>query len=507
MKRALHSEFSESYFLGPSPASQAAYGEAITQAQAVLLDDFGPLTACYSGEAASVTAGRFAQLEFLPALGDDLARVLEWVGRNVLRHSIVVTHPHTMAHLHCPPLIPALAAELLVSATNQSMDSWDQAPAATFLEQHLIQSLAQLFELGDSADGIFTSGGTQSNFMALLLARDTYASKRLGWSIQEQGLPPEAPRFRILCSDVAHFSVMKSAAILGLGYAAVVPVATDAARQMCPLALAATLTRLRAENMLPIALVATAGTTDFGSIDPLSALADLAAIEKIWLHVDAAYGGALMLSSRHRALLSGIERADSVTVDFHKLFFQPISCSALLVRDKSAWEVIRYHADYLNPEENESDGVIDLVTKSIQTTRRFDGLKLFVTLQTLGRQGFTALLGGMLDLAQAAGALIGADSDLELANDPMLVSVVFRYCGPGQDLGPRALDTINAAARKALLLRGDALIGITKVDQRVFVKFTLMNPLTTLDDVRNVLRLFKEAVAACQQEQLASSYC
>ena len=322
----------------------------------------------------------------------------------------------------------------------------------------------------------------------------------MGWKIQDQGLPPQASRFRILCSDLAHFSVMKSAAILGLGYAAVVPVKTDAARQMCPAALRATLLGLRAENLLPIALVATAGTTDFGSIDPLSEIADIANAEKIWLHVDAAYGGALVFSTRHRKFLAGIERADSITVDFHKLFFQPISCSALLLRDQAAWEVIRYHADYLNPEENEDSGFIDLVTKSIQTTRRFDSLKLFVTLQTLGRQRFAALLDGMIDLAQKAGACICADTDLELANTPALASVVFRYSGHG--LEPDMLDRINAAARKALLLRSEALIGMTKVDNRVFVKFTLMNPMTTLADVRRVLMLFKQAVALCLQEPL-----
>ncbi|NEX60942.1 pyridoxal phosphate-dependent decarboxylase family protein [Noviherbaspirillum galbum] len=476
-------------FLGRDEQSQDAFSRAVEQAASNVIAHFGTLEQCYSGMPPTQTARLFDGIDLCPEQGRALKDVLDWVGANILRNSIAVTHPHTMAHLHCPPLIPAVAAEVMIAASNPSMDSWDQAPAATYLEQEMVKWLLGLFGLGGSGDGVFTSGGTQSNFMGLLLARDVFAREQLGWNIQTKGLPPQASRLRILCSEMAHFSVQKSAAILGLGYDAVVPVPADADRQMDPEALRQTIARLREQELLPFALVGTAGTTDFGSVDPLHALADVAAQEKLWLHVDAAYGGALMLSRKHSRLLSGIERADSVTVDFHKLFFQPISCSALLIKDAADWEVIRYHADYLNPEENENAGVLDLVTKSIQTTRRFDGLKIFVTLQTLGRERFAALVDGVLALAEEGAQLVRNDPDLQLMAPPRMASVVFRYAAQGLD--ETTLEHINTVARRQLLLDGEALIGMTRVDDHACVKFTLMNPRTRAEDLSRILEAFK----------------
>jgi L-2,4-diaminobutyrate decarboxylase len=476
-------------FLGRDEASQHAFSRAVEHAKSNVIAHFARLEQCYSGMPPAGTAHLLDGVDLCPEEGRALEEVLDWVGRNILRNSIAVTHPHTMAHLHCPPLIPALAAEMLISASNPSMDSWDQAPAATYLEQEMVKWLLGLFQLGQQGDGVFTSGGTQSNFMGLLLARDVFARDQLDWNIQTRGLPPDASRLRILCSEMAHFSVQKSAAILGLGYDAVVSVATNRERQIDTDALRRTVARLRSENLLPFVIVGTAGTTDFGSIDPLHALADIAAQEKLWLHVDAAYGGALALSRRHGHLLSGIERADSVTVDFHKLFFQPISCSALLIKDVKDWEVIRYHADYLNPEENENAGVLDLVTKSIQTTRRFDGLKIFVTLQTLGRERFAALIDGVLALAEQGADLVRQDPELQLMAPPRMASVVFRYAAPG--LSEETLEHINSVARRQLLLKGEALIGMTRVDDHACVKFTLMNPRTTAGDLAVILDAFK----------------
>lgn len=474
-------------FIG-SAAGRDALRDALSLAGEQIDRHLAVPQASYRGLPPAECEALFAQLPVFPEQGMPLAQVLDWVGENVLAHSMHVNHPHTLAHLHCPPLVPGIAADLLVNAANQSMDSWDQAPAATYLEQRVIDELTRLIGMPAEADGIFTSGGTQSNFMGLLLARDDFALKHLDWNIQRQGLPREAAKMRVLCSEVAHFSVQKSASILGLGTDAVVTVACDGERRMDPQALERSIAALRAQGLLPFAVVGTAGTTDFGSIDPLDALAAIARREGLWLHVDAAYGGALALSQTHRAKLTGLASANSIAVDFHKLFFQPISCGALLVGSADAWETLRYHADYLNPEENEELGVLDLVTKSIQTTRRFDGLKLFVTMQTLGRRGFSALIDGQLELARQAAATIEAQPELMLVAEPSLVSVVFRYVDPA--LPPLLQDRINAAARRALLLSGQGTIGMTRVDGRYCVKFTLMNPQTRMEHLHTILDLF-----------------
>ncbi|WP_254721914.1 pyridoxal phosphate-dependent decarboxylase family protein [Kovacikia minuta] len=408
----------------------------------------------------------------------------------------MVSQPTCIAHLHCPPLIPALAAEVLISATNQSMDSWDQSPAATVLEQQLVNWLCQKFGYPAIADGVFTSGGTQSNFMGLLLARDRFCQTYLNWSAQKQGLPPEAPRFRILCSEVSHFTIRQAAALLGLGEQAVVPVKTDAAFRLCPTQLAQTLEHLKQENLIPIALVATVGTTDFGSIDPLPEMATIAQTHNLWLHVDAAYGGALVLSDRHRSKLAGIEAADSITVDFHKLFYQPISCGAFLLKDRVHFDLIKLHADYLNPESNQAAGIPDLVTKSVQTTRRFDALKLWISLQNLGQQGFATMIDTTIDLAIETARLIAANRRFELANPPMINAVVFRYCPT--PLLPTMNDPIawsnqvNRQIRTTLMQRGQAVLAQTQIGDRVYLKFTLLNPRTTLDDISNVLNWIQQ---------------
>ena len=472
----------DAHFL--TPGSLAQYRQAMATAVDSLVRHYGGLTQCHSGKSPQMLAQAMSRLEVCPEQGQDLTSLLERVGRDVLAHSLVVANPNCMAHLHCPPLIPALAAEVMISATNQSMDSWDQAPAATYLEQHVVDWLCRLFGLAEG-DGIFTSGGTQSNFMGLLLARDSYAQQQLNWNIQCRGLPPQASRFRVLCSDISHFSVKQSAALLGLGHDAVVPVATDGQQCLCPQALAEAIDAMHARELLPIAVVGTAGTTDFGSIDPLEVIAATAKRHGLWFHVDAAYGGALALSDRHAVKLAGIGQADSITIDFHKLFYQPISCGAFLVRDRNAFNLIRLNADYLNPEGNEQAGILDLVGKSIQTTRRFDGLKLFITLNALGRVGLAAMIDATIELAARVGDDIARRPALELANTPSLNAVVFRRREAA--LSDAQNDALNARLREQMMGDGFAWLAQTRFKGRLFLKMTLLNPRTTADDITAIL--------------------
>jgi L-2,4-diaminobutyrate decarboxylase len=209
--------------------------------------------------------------EVLPEGESSLSRVLERVTA-VIEHSVVVSHSSTAAHFHSPPLIAALAAEVVISALNQSMDSFDQSPAGTVLEQRMVRWLCGRAGFPAGAGGVFTSGGTQSNFMGLLLARDWCLQSHWNWSAQKRGLPPEASRLRILCSEVAHFTVEKSAAQLGLGTDAVVKVPTDQSSRMRPETLRATIDKLQQAGLTTMAIVATAGSTDFGSVDPLGRL-------------------------------------------------------------------------------------------------------------------------------------------------------------------------------------------------------------------------------------------
>ncbi|WPF89909.1 aspartate aminotransferase family protein [Cyanobacterium aponinum AL20118] len=484
------------YFLTAQTESIESYQEAIALTQQLIVNNILQEDKPYFGLNPSLLQESFR--DFCPKnfTQQDYSQIEPELAE-IIRHGAMVTHPACVAHLHCPPLIPAIAAELIIGSLNQSMDSWDQSPSATILEQQLTRWLCDLFGYSNSADGTFTSGGTQSNLMGLLLARDNYAKTHLKWHIQRQGLPPEAQQFRIFCSDVAHFTIRQGAAILGLGENAVIPIETDENFQLKPEILSAKLRTLQQDNLRPIAIVATAGTTDFGSIDPLPELAKIARDHGLWFHVDAAYGGALKLSQNHGHKLKGIELADSITVDFHKLFYQPISCGAFLLKNQANFGLIKLHADYLNPESNEAQGIPDLVTKSIQTTRRFDALKLWLSLKTLGVETFGEMIDSTIELAGAIALIIAEDAELELANIPTINAVVFRY-QPSQGTATE-IDRINEQIPKKLMLEGKGIIAQTQVKGRNYLKFTLLNPLTTLEDLQKLLIEIKSLGKTLQQ--------
>ncbi|MBV0917069.1 pyridoxal phosphate-dependent decarboxylase family protein [Mycobacteroides chelonae] len=409
--------------------------------------------------------------------GVGLSRALDEAAGLLAEKSVVVTHPAYLAHLHCPPALPSLAAEVLISAFNQSMDSFDQAPAATAIEQQVIEYLCSRMGYGPGSDGTFTSGGTQSNLQALLLARDLFAYKTYGWDIAARGLPPQASSWRVLCTRQTHFSVQQALRLLGLGTAAVLEVPTDEAGRLRTEALVEILEDADRAATPVFALVLTAGTTDFGAIDPLEEPIAMARARGIWSHVDACAGGCLIFSEQHRNLLRGIESADSVALDFHKLLFQAISCSALLVRNRESFGVLAAHADYLNPESDSEHDVLNLVGKSLQTTRRFDALKVLVTLRAVGQRYVAAMIDATCAAARAAAQAAAEHADLELAASVSTNTVVLRWRQPG--VRSEACDGVNDAVRAELARTGRAIVGRSSAAGGQAIKLTFVNPLVT----------------------------
>lgn len=407
-------------------------------------------------------------------LGDSSA-ALDELESVYLRDAVYFHHPRYLGHLNCPVVIPAVLGEAVLSAVNSSLDTWDQSAGGTLIERKLIDWTCGRIGLGPAADGVFTSGGTQSNLQALLLAR-------------EEAKTTDLAKLRIFSSECSHFSVQKSATLLGLGADAVISIPVDRTKRMQSVVLAAELEACRAEGLTPMAIVATAGTTDFGSIDPLPEIAALADEYGAWMHVDAAYGCGLLASPTRRHLLDGIEHADSVTVDFHKSFFQPVSSSAVLVRDGATLRHATYHADYLNPRRTIAEQIPNQVDKSLQTTRRFDALKLWMTLRVMGADGVGQLFDEVCDLAAAGFELLAADPRYDVVVQPQLSTLVYRYI-PEAVTSPADIDRANLYARKALFASGEAVVAGTKVDGRQHLKFTLLNPETTLADIATVLDL------------------
>ncbi|WP_291798289.1 pyridoxal-dependent decarboxylase [Brevibacterium sp.] len=418
-----------------------------------------------------------------PAIGHEAA--LREAEELYTAHAVWFHHPAYAAHLNCPVAVPAVAAEAMLAAVNTSVDTYDQSTVATLMERRLIAWAAE--QIGFAAgDGVFTSGGTHSNLQALHLARE--AALRRAASRTE-----ELPRLRVLATAESHFSVGRAAHLLGLGADAVLSVAADAEGRMDPEALDAALAGVEEDGARVMAVVVTAGTTDRGVIDPIAAVARRCESAGLWLHVDAAYGGGLLVSPRRRHLLAGIERANSVTIDFHKTYFQPVSSSALVVREPRDLAATAHHADYLNPvaEAGRADSEPNQVDKSLQTTRRFDALKLWTTLRALGAERVGEMVDAVCDLAEYVRLRLEADPEFEVLGRSDLSTVLFRFCPAGAD--EAAVDALVPEIRSRLFASGRAVVARTVVAGMPWLKVTLLNPEATLADLDVVLEHVRTA--------------
>lgn len=261
-------------------------------------------------------------------------------------------------------------------------------------------------------------------------------------------------------------------------------------------ALDAALMAARARGEWPLAVVATAGTTDIGSIDPLTEIAKVAAAHDCWLHVDAAYGGGALFSERLGGLLDGLNQADSVSLDLHKLGWQPVPAGVFLTRHRDAFEPLSRSVVYLNPRDDEAAGFPSRLNFSMRTTRRADAFKILVTLRALGRSGLGDLVDRCHDLTCYAAERIAAQPRLALLTDPVLTTVVFNYL-------PRdatRADEVNAELRRRLLLSGAAVIGRTEISGATRLKLTMLNPYTERADIDRLLWTIVGAGRAVESE-------
>jgi L-2,4-diaminobutyrate decarboxylase len=421
-------------------------------------------------------------------MGAELA--LERVAHVLVEYGLDLSHPRAAAHLQPPTLTVAVAADTLASVSNASLDTYDSGPSAIAVERWLIAALVELAGFGPRADGVLTPGGSLSNLLALMLARDA-AGQSAGVDVHRQGtaglLAPV-----VYCSELAHFSVHRACAALGLGEDAVRMVPSNGRRKLCTRQLRTMLEAGRGHTT-PLAIVCTAGTTDFGSIDPLHALADLAREFDVWLHVDAAYGFGCLFSRKLAPLLDGISRADSVTLDLHKLGFQPAATSVLLLGDTAGFGSLEREVPYLNPSDDTEAGFDGLLGRSLQTTRRADAIKAVASMLALGKRGLGELVDACHDLAAHAELRIAESANLRLVAGASLSTVLFRY-HPAGELSAEVLEELQGTLRRRLLERGIALIGrtVARLDgdsmPRTCLKLTLVNPTTTPGDLDDLLR-------------------
>ena len=459
-------QVSDPVLLSESKEVQERFSEMIRDTLSAIFRSYSDDSA-FSGIDPYELREKVNSLGFLPEHGKGFEEVLKETEKVIMPHLLRTWSTKYMPHLHSPVLTETICSELIISCFNDSMDSWDQGPAATELEESMVRGLCDLFGFKEKgADGSFTSGGSQSNISAIIAARDWYCTKRFGWDVKMNGLPPEYSKLRIYTSEISHFSMDKASHILGMGYAAVRKIPVDSKCRVDVPAFERMVEEDVAAGLYPFCAVATFGTTDFGSIDDAEGMRRICDKYGMHLHGDAAYGSGLMMSRTYRHRLAATAVCDSVTVDFHKMFLLPISCSAILMKDGERLKCFELHADYLNREEDEEDGYINLVGKSMQTTRRFDALKVFMAFQTRGLDGYTEMMDVGVDNAAYLYQMISKDPEFIAPVEPELSSVVFAL---------KAGDEVNKKVRRQLLKEG-IVIGQTVKGGLVMLKFTLLNP-------------------------------
>lgn len=433
---------------------------------------------CYNGAKPAVVEAAVGSIDMLPSDGIGFDEALKTLEEKVYPYMVYPPSKNYMAHLHSPVLIESISSELILNTFNQSMDSWDQGPASTNVEEKVINTLCSLFGY-EEGDGAMTSGGSQSNLTAMFLARDAKL-KEFGFDARNVPLASWSEKLVCYVSEISHFSFDKAAHLLGLSYKNVRHIVTDDRYKMDAEELERAIKEDIEAGLVPFLVVATVGTTDFGSIDPIERIAKLCRKYKVYLHSDAAYGGALALTDKYKKHLQGIEYSDSITVDFHKMFLLPISCSCILVRHKDYLEPLSYHAVYLNREDEESDGYTNLVSKGLQTTRRFDALKVLFSFLVRGKKGYDEIVAKNIENAKYFYRILKRDRAFEVLNDPELSAVVFRvvYKKKGLKHHNRNIDAnaLNKNIRHNLMHEKGIFIGETEVNGHVYLKTTILNP-------------------------------
>jgi aromatic-L-amino-acid/L-tryptophan decarboxylase len=411
--------------------------------------------------------------------------------------SLLMGHPGFLAYICGAGTVPGAAAELLAAGLNPCLGGYRLGPGAAEIELHLTRWLAARFGLPEGSGGMIMTGGAMANFVGLKCARD----ERLGIEVREQGMGARGP-VALYASDEAHVVIRRAADMLGLGSAAVRAIPVDARQRMRTDALEAAIERDRAAGVQPLAICATAGTTTTGSIDPLPAIAAIAERQGIWLHVDAAYGGAAVLSDELRPLLDGIELADSLAVDPHKWLYTSQSAGCVLMRDFGALSR-SFHSDasYIWLDEAARHGV-DFAMHGPQFSRGFAALKVWVSLLAHGRAAYGRRIAHDVALARYLGELVAEHPDFELMCEPRLSICCFRHRPAGWDGGEDELDRLNERLMTAIMADGRVYCSNAVIDGRFGLRACIVNFRTEAEDVERLLAVAAELGELEQQRRV-----
>ncbi|MGB5131442.1 MAG: pyridoxal-dependent decarboxylase, partial [Steroidobacteraceae bacterium] len=326
--------------------------------------------------------------------------------------------------------------------------------------------------------GLFTSGGSAATLDALVAAREHHGAP---W------------RPAVFLSDQSHSALERAARIIGVRPEGIIKVVSDSQYRICLGELDRAVSGARDRGLTPIAVCANAGTTNTGAIDPLPEMARFCAQQKIWLHVDAAYGGFAMLCERGKALLEGLNQADSISLDAHKWLFQPFEAGCVMVRDVAVLErAFSVHPEYLQDTRLGMEQV-NFADRGLQLTRSFRALKVWMSVQTFGLAAFRRAIARGIELADRAGDFVQRSDCLELLSPPSLGILCFRFRPAESGLAADAIDELNEKIQAQVIASGIAMLSSTRLRGAYSLRFCIMSHQTTWDDVRSTLEAIESA--------------
>ncbi len=464
------------YPLEPGPEEMAAMLAAASDRIVRHIESLAEQPASYDLDVGREVGRGLA--EPLPQSGEAFETLLDTVFET-LPHSFNTAGPGYLAYIPGGGLFPSAVAELIANAVNRYVGVWVAAPGLVQLELNVIRWFCEIVGYGSGSGGILTSGGSLSNLTALVTARRV----RLG---------EEFSNGVMYTSDQTHHSVRKAAVLAGFPEAAVREIPSDDRQKIQVGALMEAITADRRTGREPFLVVGSAGTTNTGAVDDLSGLADVAAREDLWLHVDAAYGGFFHLTERGRAAMAGLERADSITLDPHKGLFLPYGTGCLLMREEEALR--RAHAtfaDYMPVMQHDAD-FVDFCDLSPELSRDFRGLRVWLPLKLFGIEAFRDALDEKLDLARWAAEELRTIPGMRIVCEPELSLVSFRLEPP--DLTPAQLDALNRELMLRINTKQNVYLTGTTVAGEFAIRICVLSFRTHRDRMEQCLTDIRAAV-------------
>ena len=399
----------------------------------------------------------------LPLEGRGLEAALDDI-ESVLRHSVRTTAPGFMNPLWGGLSIASIAGELVTAATNTAMYTYEIAPIATLIESTILKRMAELADFGTS-QGRLTTGGSNGNLLGMLCARQAKIplSSHSGF---------DGTKLVAFVSEESHYSFSIASNVIGIGHSNLIKVRCNGDGQMLPEALDEEIERALASDRIPFAVLATSGTTVRGSFDPLREIAGVAHKHNLWMHVDAAWGGSCLFSSRYRSLMDGIELADSFCWDAHKMMGIPLICSAFIVKNPDILRAVCSTGQTAHYLYHDTGAEIDLGRFSLQCGRRNDALKLWLAWREIGDAGWASMLERFMELADHLQQRIEEHDALEMVSDRMWTNVCFRYVG---DSPEEELNRMNAELRERLVQDGRFMVSRSTVDGKIILRSVIAN--------------------------------